>query len=103
MFISNSDSKSIRTSLRALNKAHFVIKMGSQESKTFKSVQTTFEKGDFIEQVQNKYNLQPQKPTVVQEITDALKGKLSIINCLTDGSRNKNHGRKSASRCAKEG
>lgn len=75
--------------------------MGSQESKTFKSVQTTFEKGDFIEQVQNKYNLQPQKPTVVQEITDALKGKLSLISCLTDGSRNENHGRKSASRGAK--
>ena len=53
--------------------------MGSQESKTFKSVQTTFEKGDFIEQVQNKYNLQPQKPTVVQEITDALKGKLFLL------------------------
>ena len=57
--------------------------MGSQESKTFKSVQTTFEKGDFIEQVQNKYNLQQKKPTVVQEITEALKGNLSPLTPLS--------------------
>jgi len=76
--------------------------MGSQESKTFKSVQTTFENGDFIEQVQNKYNLQPQKPTVVEEITDALKGKLLLaLKKLPTASRNKNRRRKRASRCSK--
>ena len=67
----------LKASSRAKN---LIAKMGSQESKTFKAVATTFEKGDFIEKMQNKYNLQPQKPTVVEEITDALKGKLS--SCL---------------------
>lgn len=49
-----------------------MILMGAQESK---QVEETFERGDFIASIQEKYNLQPQKPTAVDEIVDALKGK----------------------------